>query len=172
METPPYTPQSDQDTPPSTPHVLRHNWEAALRAAAEEDYSQGEIEAAIMAARGALDQPRQPVRRRRPSLSRASEGVGESEASIRAVRRGHQTSSRPASRATSRSTSRTTLRTTSRTTLRPSSRTTSRPAQSASRILFEPAAHTIAQPAPTSAAALLWFPQWSHRQRRRDDSLR
>ena len=59
METPPYTPMSDQDTPPSTPHILRHNWEEALRAAAEEDYSQGEIEAAIMAARGALDQARQ-----------------------------------------------------------------------------------------------------------------
>src|SRR4051812_8534473 len=98
METPPYTPQSDQDTPPSTPHVLRHNWEEALRAAAEEDYSQGEIEAAIMASRGALDQSRQPARRRRASPSRASEGVGESEASIRPVHRGRQTSSRPASR--------------------------------------------------------------------------
>src|SRR2546430_16379527 len=100
METPPYTPLSEQDTPPFTPHVLRYNWEEALRAAAEEDYTQREIEAAIMAARGALDQPRQPARRRRPSPSRASEGVGESEASIRAVRRDRQTSFRPASRNT------------------------------------------------------------------------
>src|SRR3954462_817897 len=98
MDTPTYTLLSDQDTPPSTPHVLRHNWEEAMRAAAEEDYSQGEIEAAIMAARGALDQPRQPTHRRRASPSHASEGVGESEASIRAVSRGRQPSSRPASR--------------------------------------------------------------------------
>src|SRR3954463_5527109 len=108
MATPSETPHSEQDTPPSTPHVFRHDWEEALRAAAGEDYSQGEIEAAIMAARGALDQQRQLARRRRASPSRASEGVGESEASIRAVRRGHQISSRPASRTTSHSASRVT----------------------------------------------------------------
>src|SRR3954471_13205608 len=154
MEFPPYTPLSQQDTLPSTPHVLRHNWEEALRAAAEEYYTQGEIEDAIMAARGALDQPRQPARRRRPSPLRASEGVGESEASIRAVCRNRQTSSRPASRTTSRSTSRTTLR--------PSSRTTSRPAsrahQSASRTSSQPASRPIAQPAPTSAAVPVMVP--------------
>src|SRR5436190_23611489 len=146
METPPYTLLSDQDTPPSTPHVLQHNWEEALRAAAEEDYTQGEIEAAIMAARGALDQPRLPACRRRPSPSRASEGVGESEASIRAVRRDRQTSSRPTSRTTSHSTSRTTLRPSLRTTSRP----TSRAHQSASGTSSQPASRPIAQPAPTS----------------------
>src|SRR3954465_8695698 len=154
METPPYTPQSDQDTPPSTPHVLRHNWEQALRAAAEEDYSQGEIEAAIMAARGALNQPRHPARRRRPSPSRASEGVGESEASIRAVHRDRQTSSRPASRTTSSSTSRTTLRPSSRTMSRPASRAL----QSASRTSSQPASRPIAQQAPTTAAAPIMVP--------------
>src|SRR3954465_13778806 len=154
METPPYTPQSDQDTPPSTPHVLRHNWEQALRAAVEEDYSQGEIEAAIMAARGALDQPRQPARRRRPSPSRASEGVGEFEASIRAVRRDRQTSSRPSSRTTSRSTSRMTLRPSSRTTSRPASRAL----QSASRASSQPASCLIAQPTLPTAAAPVMVP--------------
>src|SRR3954467_10954072 len=154
METPPYTPQSDQDTPPSTPHVLRHNWEHALRVGAEEDYSQGEIEAAIMAVRGALDQPRQPARRRRALPSRASEGIGESEASIRAVRRDRQTSSRPASRNTSRSTSRTILRPSSWTTLRPASRAL----QSASRTSSQPASRPIAQPAPTSTTAPVMVP--------------
>src|SRR3954470_13070575 len=154
METPPYTPMSDQDTPPSTPHILRHNWEEALRAAAEEDYTQGEIEAAIMAARGAFDQPRQPARRRRASPSRASEGVGESKASIRAVRRDRQTSSRPASRTTSRSTSRTTLRPSSRTTSRPASRAL----QSASRASSQPASRPIAQPTLPIAAAPVMVP--------------
>ena len=118
--------------------MFRHDWEEALRAAAGEDYSQGEIEAAIMAARGALDHTRQPAHCRRASPSRASEGVGDSETSIRAVHRGRQTTFRPTSRTTSRP--------------------VSRLPHPASRAPSQPASRSIAQPAPTTAATPVMVP--------------
>lgn len=97
MAIPLETPQSDQDMLPFTPYMFRYDWKEAMRIAVEKDHPQEDIEAAIMAARGALDHARQPSHHIRALPSHALESVGDSEASVRAIHRG----CRPASRTVS-----------------------------------------------------------------------
>lgn len=81
--------------PPSMPHMFRHNCKEAIRVAAGEDFPQETIEAAVLAAREAFDQPRFPPLRKGAPPSRTSKGVGVSEALVKAIHGGRQPASRP-----------------------------------------------------------------------------